>query len=83
MDNVTTKLNGSTLTITVDISKRFGPSSSGKTDIVASTRGAIKVGDVSLALNVYTKANGGERRVSDSPIAAGFGYKGDTNPYRR
>jgi len=56
MDNVTTKLSGTILTITVDVSKRFGPSSSGKTVIVASTRGAIKVGDVSLALNVYTKA---------------------------
>jgi hypothetical protein len=55
MENVTTKVAGQTLTITVDLSKRFGPSSSGKTIIVASTRGAVKVGDVSLALNVYTK----------------------------
>jgi hypothetical protein len=56
MDNVTTKVSGHTLTITVDLSKRFGPSASGKTIIVASTRGAAKVGEVSLALNVYTKA---------------------------
>jgi hypothetical protein len=56
MDNVTTKVSGNSLTITIDLSKRFGPSSSGKTIIVASTRGAIKVGDVSVALNVYTKA---------------------------
>lgn len=55
MENVTMNLKGSILTITVDISKRFGPSTTGKTLIVASTRGAVKVGDVSLALNVYKK----------------------------
>lgn len=60
MENVTTKIAGTILTITVDLSKRFGPSASGKTNIVASTRGAFKLPppakDISLALNVYTKA---------------------------
>lgn len=55
MDNVTTKVVGKVLTITVDLSKDFGASGSGKTVIVASTRGAVKVGDVSVALNVYKK----------------------------
>ena len=56
MDNVTTKIVGKVLTITVDLSKDFGPSGSGKTIIVASTRGATRVGDCNLALNVYRKA---------------------------
>ena len=38
MQNVTTKVTGNILTITVDLSQRLGPSSTGKTLMVASTK---------------------------------------------
>lgn len=56
MQNVTMSRKGSTLTITVDLSKRFGYSKSGKTITVASTRGNAKApGDdeIRVGLNVY------------------------------
>ena len=45
------------ITITVDLSKEFGPSSSGKTIIVASTEGNVTVPDreEKIGLNVYRK----------------------------
>lgn len=57
MQNITTKIVGTTLTITIDLAKRFGKSASGKTTIVASTQGNVPVGDsgVTLGLNAYTK----------------------------
>jgi len=58
LQNVETKLNGSILTITVDLSKRLGPSSTGKTTIIGTTGGSAKVPgqpEVSFGLNVYTK----------------------------
>ena len=39
MKNVEYSVKGTTLTITVDLSKDFGPSTSGKTTIIASTEG--------------------------------------------
>jgi hypothetical protein len=39
MKNVEMKVEGNVLTIKVDLSKEFGPSSSGKTIIIASTEG--------------------------------------------
>lgn len=53
MKNVETKMNGKILTITVDTSKSFGPSKSGKTTIIASSEGNIAIGDVKLGINVY------------------------------
>lgn len=55
MKNVDIKVSGSTLTITVDLSKTFGPSKSGKTVIIASTEGAVPIGngDIKVGLNVY------------------------------
>ena len=53
MKNVETKIEGTKLIITVDMSKTYGPSKSGKTIIVASTEGNVKVGEVTLGLNVY------------------------------
>lgn len=53
MKNVETKIEGTKLIITVDMSKTFGPSNSGKTIIVASTEGNVKIGDVTVGLNVY------------------------------
>lgn len=54
--NVETKVTGNILTITVDLSKTFGPSKTGKTQVVASTGGFIEVapGKV-LNLNVNQK----------------------------
>ena len=43
MKNVEMKVNGNILTVTVDLSKEFGPSSSGKTIIIASTEGNVAI----------------------------------------
>ena len=51
--NVGVVMDGDILTITVDVKKDFGKSKSGKNTIVASTEGAIKIGEVSVNLNVY------------------------------
>ncbi|NJD77643.1 MAG: hypothetical protein FIB08_11190 [Candidatus Methanoperedens sp.] len=58
MKNVEMSVEGNILTIKVDLTRDFGPSSSGKTIIIASSEGnqsvpgkeAIKIG-----LNVYKK----------------------------
>ncbi len=57
MKNVQMTVDGSILTIQVDLSKEFGPSSSGKTIIVASTEGNVAVPDrdEKVGLNVYRK----------------------------
>lgn len=59
MKNVDMKVEGDKLTITVDLAKEFGPSSSGKTIIVASSEGnqTIEYKDSSykIGLNVYRK----------------------------
>ncbi|MDP2701452.1 MAG: hypothetical protein Q8P98_05205 [Candidatus Rokubacteria bacterium] len=57
MKNVQMTVAGNTLTITVDLTKEFGPSSSGKTIIIASTEGNIAVPerDEKIGLNVYRK----------------------------
>jgi hypothetical protein len=43
MKNVEMSVNGNILTITVDLTKEFGPSSSGKTIIIASTEGNYRL----------------------------------------
>ena len=57
MKNVQLAVTGNILTITVDLTKEFGPSSSGKTIIIASTEGNIAVPerDEKIGLNVYRK----------------------------
>ena len=57
MKNVEMKVEGNILTIKVDLSKEYGPSSSGKTTIVASTEGNIPIPerDEKVGLNVYKK----------------------------
>ena len=58
MKNVEMTVCGDTLTITVDLSQRFGKSSSGKSTIIASTEGNQAVPgreDIKIGLNVYTK----------------------------
>lgn len=55
MKNVELSVEGDILTIRVDLTRDFGPSSSGKTTIVASTEGnvAVEGRDVRVGLNVY------------------------------
>ncbi|MBN1195762.1 MAG: hypothetical protein JXA08_10585 [Methanomicrobiaceae archaeon] len=58
MKNVEMKMNGDTLVITVDISKDFGPSKSGKSITIASTEGNISLpdhDDIKIGLNIYRK----------------------------
>jgi hypothetical protein len=53
--NVEMSVEGDVLVIRVDLTRDFGPSSSGKTTIVASTEGNVIVEgrDVRVGLNVY------------------------------
>ena len=57
MKNIDMKVDGEILTIKVDLSKNFGPSRTGKTVIVASTEGNIRVEgrDEQVGLNVYRR----------------------------
>lgn len=58
MKNVELQVEGNILTIKVDLTKEFGPSSSGKTIIVASTEGNVSVPgreEAKVGLNVYRK----------------------------
>jgi hypothetical protein len=58
MKNVDMQIKDGKLVITVDLSKQFGPSSSGKSRIIASTEGNASVPgreEVKIGLNVYTK----------------------------
>lgn len=57
-ENIEMKVEGHTLTIVVDMSKRLGTSASGKSEIVATTRGnkTVNVGgkDYKLGVNIYS-----------------------------
>lgn len=58
MKNVDMTQDGNILTIKVDLTKEFGPSSSGKTIIIASTEGNISVPgneEAKIGLNIYKK----------------------------
>ena len=57
MKNVEMTIQGNILTMKVDLTKEFGPSSSGKTIIIASTEGNVSVPerDEKVGLNVYRK----------------------------
>ena len=59
MQNVETKIEGKKLVITVDLSKDFGRSKSGKTIIIGSSQGNVNIdgpnGSVTMGLNVYKK----------------------------
>lgn len=58
MKNVKMSVDGNTLTIVIDLEKRYGKSSSGKNVIVASSEGNQSVPDTDykIGINVYTKA---------------------------
>ena len=58
MKNIEMKVEGNILTIKVDLTKDFGPSSSGKNIIIASTEGNVSVDgheEAKVGLNVYRK----------------------------
>lgn len=61
MKNCEMKLDGKILTITVDISKEYGVSSSGKSIIISSTEGNVSIpekDDIKIGLNIYRKSKG-------------------------
>ncbi len=61
MQNVSIEVNeANILFITVDLDKEFGPSKSGKTIVVASTKGnkTIEGTDCVIGLNVYKYPEG-------------------------
>lgn len=58
MKNVEMSVEADILTIKVDLNQEHGPSSSGKTIIIASTEGSVSLSDrdgVKVGLNVYKK----------------------------
>ena len=62
MKNVEWTLDGDLLTIRIGMTQEFGPSSSGKTTIIASTEGNVAVGpgrEEKSGLNVYRPRNAG------------------------
>lgn len=58
MQNVKMAVKGNILTISIDLAKDFGPSASGKSISIASTKGNVEVpgkkGTI-VGLNVYRK----------------------------
>jgi len=60
MKNVEMTVEGSVLTIKVDLEQDFGPSSSGKTIIIASTEGNVSIpgsDEKKIGLNIYKYKN--------------------------
>lgn len=58
MKNMEMKVEGSVLTITVDLSKEYGESKSGKSIVIGSSEGNISIpdnDDIKIGLNVYRK----------------------------
>ena len=56
MTNVTTKIDKNILTLTIDLSQDHGPSKSGKTIVIATTSGNVKLDHPTgavIGLNVY------------------------------
>jgi hypothetical protein len=59
MKNCEMKVAGNILTITVDISKEFGKSSSGKSVIIATTEGNVTIPEtdnIKIGLNIYKRS---------------------------
>lgn len=52
-ENVLLKQDGNKLIITVDMSKDYGKSKSGKSNIIASTLGVLQVGDARINLTAW------------------------------
>jgi hypothetical protein len=55
--NIEFSVEGNILNIKIDLSKEFGPSTSGKNIIIASTEGNVTIPDRTekIGLNVYRK----------------------------
>lgn len=65
--NIDMKVVGDKLTITVDLSKSYGISASGKSTIIASTGGNIAVPgreEVKVGINIYRPASVSSRSHS-------------------
>lgn len=65
MENLSMKRDGNKLTIEIDLGKDAGPSASGKTTIIASTRGNAPVpgaDDTFVGLNCFKYANGKKKK---------------------
>lgn len=60
--NVEYSIEGSQLTIVIDLSAKTEPSKSGKTEIIATTGGNATMGDFKLGLNAYRYADGGKKK---------------------
>jgi hypothetical protein len=57
--NIETKVTGDKLIITIDLTKSFGLSGSGKSEIIASTEGNVSLPgheDIKIGVNVYRPA---------------------------
>ena len=56
--NIEAMINGNFLTLTIDLSKNQGKSSSGKSIIIASTKGNLSIvgTEAVIGLNIYKKA---------------------------
>ena len=55
-ENILAAVEGDKLTLVIDLSEDLGPSSSGKTNIVASTRGSLVIPNhphLKLGLNLF------------------------------
>lgn len=58
MENVKMSVSGNILTIEIDLTKDLGKSASGKTNVVATTRGNVSVPGhegIKIGVNVYKK----------------------------
>ena len=56
MKNIEQTIEDNILTLKIDLSKTFGPSSSGKTIIIASSEGNKQIEDgIYLGINVYRR----------------------------
>jgi hypothetical protein len=58
MKNITMSIKGTQLTVAIDLSKRFGKSASGKTDIIATTAGNVEIEGqpgCKIGINAYFK----------------------------
>ena len=55
-NGITGTVEGNTLTLTIPLNRPGQPSASGKTMVLASTRGNVTMNDgITVGLNVYTK----------------------------
>jgi len=67
LDNVTVSVDGNKLTLTIDLSQPGSVSASGKTTVIASTRGNTQVAPgLYCGLNVYKYPLRNKRKVAEA-----------------